>query len=42
MAVASIAGGWAGAHLAQRLPANVMRAVVVTYGVILAVVLMRK
>ena len=42
MAVASIAGGWAGAHLAQRLPAGIMRAVVVSYGVILAVVLMRK
>ncbi len=42
MAVASIAGGWVGAHLAQRLPAGIMRAVVVTYGVVLAVVLMRK
>jgi uncharacterized protein len=42
MAAASILGGWAGAHLAQRLPAPVMRAVVVTYGVILALALMRR
>jgi len=42
MAVASILGGWFGAHLAQRLPAPAMRAVVVSYGVILALVLMRK
>ncbi len=42
MSAASILGGWAGAHLAQRLPARVMRIVVVTYGVALALVLMRK
>jgi uncharacterized membrane protein YfcA len=41
MAVASIAGGWFGAHLAQRLPAPVMRAVVVCYGVVLAFALMK-
>jgi len=42
MAVASIAGGWAGAHLAQRLPARAMRVAVVTYGVVLALLLMRR
>lgn len=39
MSVASIAGGWVGAKLAQRLPAGLMRAFVVIYGVVLAVVL---
>ncbi len=33
MMAASLAGGWAGAHLAKRLPARVMRIAVVTYGV---------
>jgi uncharacterized membrane protein YfcA len=42
MAVTCFGGGWAGAHLAQRLPAPVMRAVVVTYGLIVAGVLFRK
>jgi uncharacterized membrane protein YfcA len=42
MAAASIGGGWAGAHLAQRLPANVMRVAVVSYGVVLALALMRR
>jgi uncharacterized membrane protein YfcA len=42
MAVTGFIGGYAGAHLAQRLPAPIMRAVVVTYGVIVAVVLFRK
>jgi uncharacterized protein len=42
MALASIAGGWAGARLAQRLPAGIMRAVVVSYGVVLALALMRR
>jgi uncharacterized protein len=42
MAASSILGGWAGAHLAQRLPAGLMRAAVVVYGVALAAVLMRK
>jgi uncharacterized protein len=32
MAVAAIAGGYAGAHLAKRLPAAPMRALVVVYG----------
>jgi len=42
MAAASIVGGIVGAHLAQRLPAGLMRAVVVAYGVVVAVVLLRK
>jgi uncharacterized membrane protein YfcA len=37
MAVAAVLGGWAGAHLAQRLPAKVLRGVVVAYGVVVAV-----
>jgi len=36
MAAASILGGWAGAHLAQRLPGRVVRALVVTYGLAVA------
>jgi uncharacterized membrane protein YfcA len=36
MAAASIAGGLLGAQLAQRLPARVMRVVVITYGVAVA------
>jgi uncharacterized membrane protein YfcA len=36
MAVAALGGGWVGAHVAQRLPARVFRAVVVTYGVVVA------
>jgi uncharacterized membrane protein YfcA len=36
MALASTAGGYAGAHLAQRLRAGVLRAVVVAYGVVVA------
>jgi len=36
MALSSVFGGWAGAHLAQRLPAKVMRVVVVGYGLIVA------
>lgn len=42
MAAASIVGGIVGAHLAQRLPAGLMRAVVAAYGVVVAVVLLRK
>jgi uncharacterized protein len=42
MAVAAIAGGWLGAHLAQRLPAKTMRALVVAYGVVVAVKLLVK
>jgi uncharacterized membrane protein YfcA len=37
MAIAAIAGGFVGAHLAQRLPAKVLRGVVVAYGVVVAV-----
>lgn len=40
MAVCSIAGGWVGAKLAQRLPADLMRGLVVSYGVIIAVILL--
>ena len=36
MAVAAIAGGWAGAHLAQRLPSRVMRVLVIAFGVVVA------
>ncbi len=42
MAVASVAGGYAGARLAQRLPAVIMRTVVVTYGTVVAGVLFYK
>jgi len=42
MAAASIAGGLVGAILAQRLPAGIMRAAVVTYGVVLSIALMRR
>lgn len=42
MAAASIAGGLAGAKLAQRLPSGIMRTVVVVYGVVLALNLMRR
>jgi uncharacterized membrane protein YfcA len=37
MAAASLAGGYAGVRVAQRLPAGIMRAVVVVYGVGVAV-----
>src|SRR6201999_2148179 len=37
MAVSAIAGGYAGAHLAKRLPAAPLRALVVVYGVVMAV-----
>jgi uncharacterized membrane protein YfcA len=36
MMVTSIAGGWVGAHLAQRLPARVMRVLVIAYGLVVA------
>jgi len=42
MAAAGFVGGYAGAHLAQRLPTRIMRAVVVTYGLVVAIVLFRK
>jgi uncharacterized membrane protein YfcA len=41
MAVASLLGGLAGARLAQRLPAGLMRGAVVSYGVVVALALMR-
>jgi uncharacterized membrane protein YfcA len=37
MAATSIAGGWVGARVAQRLPARVMRLLVITFGVSVAV-----
>jgi uncharacterized membrane protein YfcA len=40
MAVCALAGGWVGAHVAQRLPARVFRAVVVVYGVVIALKLL--
>ena len=36
MALTSVFGGWAGAHLAQRLPPKVMRVLVVGYGLVVA------
>jgi uncharacterized membrane protein YfcA len=36
MAVCALAGGWVGAHLAQRLPARVFRGLVIAYGVVVA------
>lgn len=42
MAVASLAGGWVGAMVARKLPAGVMRAAVITYGVIVAVVMLER
>ena len=37
MAVAATLGGFAGAHVARRLPAPVLRAVVITTGLVMAV-----
>ncbi|HEY7725696.1 MAG TPA: sulfite exporter TauE/SafE family protein [Anaeromyxobacteraceae bacterium] len=42
MAAASLAGGVAGARLAQRMPARALRGAVVAYGVVVALVLMRR
>jgi uncharacterized membrane protein YfcA len=36
MAITALLGGWAGAHLAQRMPAKVMRVLVVAYGLLIA------
>jgi uncharacterized membrane protein YfcA len=36
MMAAALAGGWAGAHLAQRLPSRLMRALVIGYGLVVA------
>jgi len=36
MMVAALAGGWAGAHLAQRLPSRLMRVLVIGYGLVVA------
>lgn len=41
MAIASLAGGYAGAHLAQRLPPPLMRGAVVVYGVVMGIYLLR-
>jgi uncharacterized membrane protein YfcA len=40
MATTAIAGGWVGAHVAQRLPARVMRLLVIGFGVTVAVKLL--
>ena len=40
MAPASLIGGWAGAQVARRLPANVLRATVAAFGFVVAVVLL--
>ena len=42
MAAASLLGGLAGAQIAQRLPARIMRGAVVSYGVLVALVLLRR
>jgi hypothetical protein len=42
MAALAVAGGWVGAHLAQRLPAGIMRALVIAYAVIVAAYLLWK
>jgi uncharacterized membrane protein YfcA len=36
MAVASVAGGWVGAHVAQRLPAGAMRLAVIAFALLVA------
>ena len=36
MMVAALAGGWAGARLAQRLPSALMRVLVIAYGLVVA------
>ncbi len=36
MMVAALAGGWAGAHLAQRLPALALRIAIIAYGLVVA------
>jgi uncharacterized membrane protein YfcA len=41
MAVASLAGGYAGARLAQKLPPPLMRGAVVAYGAAVALYLLR-
>jgi uncharacterized membrane protein YfcA len=41
MAVTSLAGGYAGAHLAQRMPALLMRIVVIAFGLAVAIQLLR-
>ena len=40
IALASLAGGYLGARIARRLPAGLLRAAVVTYGVVVAVILL--
>ncbi len=41
VAVASLVGGYLGARVARRIPAGVLRAAVVAYGVVVALVLLR-
>jgi uncharacterized membrane protein YfcA len=41
MAVASVFGGWVGAHVAQRLPAWLLRYSVITFAVVVAAKLLR-
>ena len=41
MAVASVLGGWVGAHVAQRLPAWLLRYSVITFAVVVAAKLLR-
>jgi uncharacterized membrane protein YfcA len=40
VAPASLVGGWAGAQVARRLPANILRATVATFGFVVAAVLL--
>jgi uncharacterized membrane protein YfcA len=42
MAVASLVGGWAGVGVARRLPANVLRGLIVVFGVGVAIALLVK
>lgn len=39
MAPMSLLGGWSGSHVARRLPASVLRPVIATFGIVVAVVL---
>ena len=40
LAPATVAGGYAGAHLARRLPARILRTVIVTYGTAVGLILL--
>ena len=39
MAPMSLLGGWSGSHVARRLPARVLRPVIATFGVAVAITL---